>query len=137
MTFDESLERYGLIPSDESLPAIRIMLAEEAANERAGKPREEDLALLCCVQLFSRGFLEDVLRIWEAKRSGMDLGCYLDVELLCGAGVTATKSFLAEQPSQEAVEAFAYIKQCEEQGQFEDFSPERHLENYRTYFAAA
>jgi hypothetical protein len=137
ITIDESLRRYGLIPDDESLSDIRKMLAEEAANERAGRPREEDLALLCCVQLFSRGLLEDVLRIWEAKNSGMDLACYLDVEFLCGAGLEVTKQFLSEQRSQEAAEALARIRECEKSGQFKEFSPQTHLQSYRRYFGIA
>jgi hypothetical protein len=135
MTADESLHQYGLVPGDESLPAIRKMLADEAANERAGRPREEDLALLCCVQLFSRGLLEDVLRIWEAKRSGMDLGFALDVELLCGPGVDKTKRFLAEQQTEEAAAALSYICKCD--SHFADFTPQKHLENYRRYFRVA
>src|SRR5215510_9756918 len=128
MTADESLNQYGLVPGDDSLPAIRKMLAEEAANERCGRPREEDLALLCCVQLFSRGLLEDVLRIWEAKSSGMDLGIYLDVEFLCGAGFEKTKRFLAEQETPEAAAALSYICKCD--SHFADFTPQKHLENY-------
>jgi hypothetical protein len=134
MTVDESLNLHGFVPGDESLPTIRKILANETANERAGSPREDDLALLCCVQLFSRGLLQDVLLIWEAKCSGMDLGCYLDVEFLCGAGLDETKHFLEEQPSQEAAEALAYINECQMVGQFDDFSPQKHLEQYRCYF---
>jgi hypothetical protein len=137
MTVDESLKLHGFVPDDATLPAIRKMLADEAANERAGNPREEDLALLCCVQLFSRGLMEDVLRIWEAKCSGMDLGGYLDVEFLCGAGLNETKRFLAEQPSQEAAQALAYINEWQVGGQFDDFSPQEHLEHYRRYFEIA
>ena len=74
MNIDESIQRFGLVPSDEALPHIRVLLAQQADAERHGRLREEDLALLCCVQLFSRGQLEDVLRIWDAKQLGMDLG---------------------------------------------------------------
>lgn len=95
------------------------------------------MALLCCVQLFSRGLLEDVLRIWDAKRSGMDLGAYLGVQLLCGAGLSETKQFLVGQPSTQAAEALAYISECEGAADFEGFSPDELLEYYRRYFGTA
>jgi len=79
MNVEESLQRYGMFPAERDLPAIRALLAREAEIERSGGRREDDLALLCCVQLFSRGLLEDVLRIWDAKQAGMDLGIMLDV----------------------------------------------------------
>jgi hypothetical protein len=91
LNVEESLQRFGLVPPDEALLEIRALLAREAEAERLGKGREEDLALLCCVQLFARGLLEDVLRIWNAKSAGMDLRAYLDVQLLCGAGLETTK----------------------------------------------
>ena len=134
MNVEESLRRFGLVPSDEALPHIRALLAREAEAERSGDDREDDLALLCCVQLFSRGLLEDVLRIWDAKRSGMDLGCYLDVQFLCGAGLAETKRFLAEEPGSAAFEALEYLKKCEEAEDFAEFSPTSHLERYRQYF---
>jgi hypothetical protein len=120
MDWQDSLNKYGLIPDDNSLPEIRKILAQETELERAGKERGDDLALICCVQLFSRGFLEDVLLIWETKSSGFDLRCYLDVELLCGAGLEKTKQFLSSQTSQEAVSALEWIINCEQSGQFED-----------------
>jgi hypothetical protein len=130
----ESLKRFGVIPPDDGLSEIRNLLAQEAAAERHGKPREDDLALLCCVQLFSRGLLEDVLRIWDAKRSGMDLGCYLDVQFLCGAGLEETKRFLKTEPGSAASAALRYIEKCEQSGDFRDFSPASHLEQYKSYF---
>lgn len=134
MNVEESIRSFGLVPSDESLPQIRALLALEAEAERAGREREEDVALLCCVQLFSRGLLEDVLRIWDAKRSGMDLGCYLDVQFLCGAGLAETKRFLAAEPGAAASAALEYLEECESAGDFDEFSPASHLERYRAYF---
>ncbi len=136
MTTEESLKRFGIVPSDESLPIIRDLLSQEAAAERAGRSREDDLALLCCVQLFSRGLLEDVLRIWDAKQSGFDLACSLDVQFLCGAGLQETKRYLASRAGADAAEALAYIQECE-LTDFEDFSPARHLEYYKAYFRTA
>lgn len=137
MTAEESLKRFGLVPADEALPEIRDLLAREAESERRGAPREQDLALLCCVQLFSRGFLEDVLRVWDAKRSGMDLGCYLDVQFLCGAGLAETKLFLKAQSGRAPSDALKYLEGCEQTGDFRDFSPEGHLAQYKQYFRVA
>jgi hypothetical protein len=136
MNVEASLARFGIVPGDEALPEIRALLAREADAERHGRPREEDLALLCSVQLFSRGLLEDVLRIWDAKQSGMDLGAYLDVQFLCGAGLEATKRYLADLDLPEAADALLYVTQCEQAGDFVGFSPSTHLEGYREYFGS-
>jgi len=134
MNIEESLARFGLTPTNEVLPEIRSLLDREAEAERLGQPREEDFALLCCVQLFSRGLVEDILRIWSAKSSGFDLGCYLDVQLLCGAGLAQTKAFLKSRPEMEAAEALHYIESCEASRDFDGFTPEVYLESYREYF---
>jgi hypothetical protein len=131
---EESLRRYGLVPSDEVLPIIRDLLAREVELERSGGDREEDLAFLCCVQLFSRGLLDDALRIWTAKSASMDLGCSIDVQLLCGAGLPATKHFLASHREAAAAAALRYLDGCEAAGDFRGFSPQNHLEYYRRYF---
>lgn len=137
MTTDESLVTFGLVPADEHLPEIRRLLAHEAAIERSRNgEREEDLALLCCVQLFSRGFLEDVLCIWDAKCAGFDLGSYLDIELLCGAGLVQTKAYLRGAGRAEAVRALAAIEDAERSGRFADFSPGTYLSQQRAYFRA-
>ncbi len=53
-----------MMPSDEEdLSRVRALLAQEAQVESQGREREEDLAILSCVQLFRRGLLEDVLPI--------------------------------------------------------------------------
>jgi len=139
MDVDQSIRDFGLVPSDDALPRIRAFLAGEAELERTGRgsARTEDLALLCCVQLFSRGLLEDVLRIWDAKQSGFDLSCYLGVQLLCGAGLAETKAFLGGQTRSGAAEALAHIVSCETSGDFDGFTPESHLDQWRQYFGVA
>jgi hypothetical protein len=136
VTADESIQRFGLVPIDAALPEIRRLLALEIETERSGGEREEDLTLLCCVQLFSRGLLEDVLPIWEAKSTSMDLGGVVSVQFLCGAGLRTTKDFLAAQPGTAAAAALRYLQGCETAGDFKDFSPEEYLDGYRTYFGA-
>jgi hypothetical protein len=134
MTVAESLQQFGLPPSDEALPRIRELLAAEAEAERRGQPRAEDLALLCCVQLFSRAQPEDILRIWDAKCAGVELGAYLDAELLCGEGLDAAKGFLAASSDPAAAAALAHLVCREKVGHFDGFSPDRALRNYRRYF---
>lgn len=134
MNTKESFEQFGLVPSDDALPCIRTLLACEADAERHGRSRVEDLALLCCVQLFSRGMQEDVLRVWDAKQSGFDLACCIDAQLLCGAGLEETKRFLSTQTSANALQALAYLDKCEKAGDFAEFSIQGYLEEKRRYF---
>lgn len=137
MTTDESLALFGLVPQDKHLMAIRTLLEGEVKKERGelGElSRVDDLALLCCVQLFSRGKLEDVLRIWDAKETSMDLACTIDVQFLCGAGLDLTKSYLEVHPSAAAAKALAYLNQCEDD--FDDFTPQGYLEHCRACFAS-
>jgi hypothetical protein len=136
MDTDQSLARYGIKPNDADLPEIRALLQQEIETERKHGERIEDLALLCCVQLFARGQLEDVLLIWQAKQTSMDLACTIDVQLLCGAGLQATKAFLASQPSAHAASALQYITDCEAAGDFDDFSPSTWLDHCKDYFDA-
>lgn len=139
MNTDDCLQQFGLVPRNEDLSKIRDLLAHEADLERAGRGRDRqaDLALLCSVQLFSRGHDEDVLRIWDAKSSGFDLFCYLDVQLLCGGGLAHAKDFLRKQPGEVATDALAYLEKCEAAGDFEDFLPANHMNHYRNYFGVA
>ena len=134
MTCEESLKSYGLAPNEDSLDSIRHLLQEEIELECNGEQREEDLALLCCVQLFASGLVEDSLLIWEAKNSGFDLGSYLDVHLLCGRGLERTKQFLTDHNSEESLAAFSYIEDCEKAGDFLNWSPESQIKYYRNYF---
>ena len=136
MTTADSLRLFGLCPSDTELETIRRLLKREAELESSGSgaEREEDLALLCCVQLFARAQPEDILLIWSAKRSGMDLGGAIDVQLLCGMGLEETKRFLVSSEAPRSDEAYRYILECEESGDFKDFSRDEHLDHYRAYF---
>ena len=63
--------------------------------------------------------------------------CYLDVQLLCGAGLDETKEFLSAQPSELAKTALTYIEECELTGDFDNWSPSKQMEYYRSYFGQA
>ena len=58
----------------------------------------------------------------------------VDVQFLCGAGLDATKRFLASLRDERAAAALSYIADCEKAGDFDGFSPEAHLQRYREYF---
>lgn len=138
MTSDESLARFGLTPSAGALSQIRELLAAETLKER-NKQGSGDVELirLCCVQLFSAGKSEDALLVWSAKEANFDLACGIDVQLLCGAGLNATKEFLMSHPSPEAHAAVKRIAECEQSGDFDEFTPAAHLQYYRGYYGVA
>ncbi|WP_262282147.1 hypothetical protein [Micromonospora sp. MA102] len=117
---DENLRRYGLQPSSADLPHIRETLRAEADLEQ--QDQDTELMKLCCLQLFNAGQLSDVLVIWQAKESSWDAHCSIDVQLLCGAGLDATKAHLAADGSEEAAEALRYLLECEAAGDFDAFS---------------
>jgi hypothetical protein len=95
MNEDEILDRYGLRPSGQQLDEVRNLLVRLA---QLMVDADTEAMKLCCVQLFNHGSLADVPLIWQAKESSWDAHFSIDVQLLCGAGVTATKAFLANIP---------------------------------------
>ncbi|MFN3151375.1 hypothetical protein [Bremerella sp.] len=136
MTEDELLARYGLPPGHGDAPAIRTLIVEELQGRKSDSNRDNgDLLKLGCVQLFSLGGLEDVLLIWKCKRADFDLGCWIDVQLLCGAGLDCTKAYLADHNDDEAGRALVYLAECEAAGDFEEFSPADYLRQYIRYFS--
>lgn len=134
MESDDCLKRFGLKPSTNHLEEIRALLREEIARERSGRLRREDLALLCCVQLFAAARVEDCLLIWNAKSAGFDLGCLIDLRLLCGAGLEATIAYLEANESPQSRSALEAIRQSMANGDLTTFSPEVTLDEYRVYF---
>ena len=137
MDTNQSLQTFGIKPNACHLDEIRSILAEQASCAREGRERTEDLAVLAAVQLFASGDLADVESLWAAKQSSMDLGCMLDIQLLCGAGLSETLAFLERAPFPEAEEALEYIRSCMDFGEFEGFQPSIHLDTYRQYFGVA
>lgn len=135
MTDDECLQRFGLTPSSEFAGEIRQLLAEETAKERRSQgDGDGELMKLNCVQLYSIGDLSDVLHIWQAKQSSFDKACYIDVQLLCGAGRDETLDFLDGIASDEARAAASHIRQCVDAGDFDGFTRDAWLAQYREYF---
>jgi len=129
---DESLRRYGLRPAAADLDAVRDLLRIETG--RSQDDQDTDLMKLCCVQLFHAGGLDDVLAVWQAKESNWDAHFAIDVQLLCGAGVEATKAYLAAEGSPAAAEALSYLAECEAAGDFDGFSVDRQARWWAEYY---
>jgi hypothetical protein len=66
--------------------------------------------------------------------SSFDAACSIDIQLVCGAGIERTKAFLRDRGEPEAEELLDYLESCISAGDFEDFTPARHLEFYREYY---
>lgn len=132
--FAESLwKKFGLPASPWYQDELRRLLAEEIERERRGESGEEILRTLC-VQLFSLGIAEDSVLIWEARQSSFDAGCGLDVQFLCGAGLGATKEFLARSSARSASAVLQYLTECEESGDFTDWTTRTTVSQYRGYY---
>jgi hypothetical protein len=133
MTYDETLKKFGFPASANYREEIRRLLAEEIERERRGEAGDEMLRTLC-LQLFSLGVAEDALLIWDAKQSSFDAGSGLDVQFLCGAGLAVTKDYLAKSSAESASDVLKYLTQCEQTGDFADWTPQQTLAEYRRYY---
>jgi hypothetical protein len=131
----KSLERFGLKPDPSDLPVIReLLVSETQAESQQQGAGDTELMKLCCVQLFGQGDLQDALLIWRAKNASMDAACAVDIQLLCGAGLSATKEYLARSTDQNAAAALQYLRECEAAGAFDDFSPGDWMKSYQDYY---
>ena len=135
MDHDESLRRFGLQPPAGELDEIRGIL--RAQTQLSQDDQDTELMKLCCVQLFNARQLDDVLTIWLAKESSWDARCALDVQLLCGAGLEATKAHLTAEGSESALQALSYLVDCVAAGDFEDFSVDEQAGWFAEYYLGA
>jgi len=133
MTSSDALQKFGLPASPQHRDEIRRLLTEEIEREKRGESGEEMLRT-SCLQLFSLGIADDALLIWDAKQSSFDAGCGLDVQFLCGAGLAATKEYLAKSSAPSASAALKYLTECEQTGDFADWTPQASIEQYRRYY---
>ncbi len=107
----------------------------EALKERKRQGEGDTLLMkLCCVQLFNAARLDDVLAIWKAKTSSFDAACSIDIQLLCAAGLDATRAYLLSVGSTEATAALRRINECETGGDFEGFEVATYSAQWRTYY---
>jgi hypothetical protein len=132
MDVDESLRRYGLRPPAGDLDEIRGILRTQA--QIIQDDQDTELMKLCCVQLFNAGHLDDVLVMWQAKESSWDAHCALDIQLLCGAGLDATKTHLTADDSEVAAQALRYLAECEAAGNFQGFSVNQQARWWAEYY---
>ncbi len=95
MKLDEYIASHGLRANEESRALIAEQLREETAMERVQQGKgDTELMRLLCLQLFGLGAVDDCLMIWDAKTSSMDADASIDVQLLCGAVLHETRSYL-------------------------------------------
>jgi hypothetical protein len=131
---DEIIQRFGLHPAKEDLDAIRAIITEQTT---LGLDAHIELMRICCVMLFNAGHAIDSLLIWRAKESGWDAHCSIDVQLLCGAGLSQTMAYLEAKASREpeAAEALTYLRDCAQPGvDFDGFTPEARSALYDRYY---
>lgn len=131
MDENDLLARFGLTPATADLPEIRQLVQSAVADRNRNS--NEPLKLLC-VQLFSAGIPSDSLLIYKAKMSSFDAGCYIDIQLVCGAGLEATKAFLSGSSDPEAKALLALLQNSSHAGDFDGFTPQQHLNSYRRYY---
>ena len=125
------LARFGLTPVAADLPEIRRLIQTAIAD--SNRDSNEPLKLLC-IQLFSAGIPSDALLIYGAKMSSFDASCYIDIQLVCGAGLEATKAFLRASRAPEAKALLAVLQDSRYTTDFEGFAPQQQLDSYRHYY---
>lgn len=135
MKIPDCLNRFGLRVDATELTEVRSLLKAETHLEKQRQgDGDTELMKLLSVQLFGTGQLEDVFLIWAAKTASMDADASIDVQLLCGAGLDATKAFLRDSFAPEAETILKRITNCEKSGDFIDFTPEALMKDYEDYF---
>ncbi len=135
MDDEESLRRYGLRPAAADLADIRALLGEHAERERRAQGEgDTELMKLCCVQLFNSGDIDDALLVWGAREAGFDAACSIEIELMLGHGLAATKAHLSAHSSSAAAAALDRLRELEADGQFEGFSAGEHSAFYDRYY---
>lgn len=105
----------------------------QTAIADSNRESNEPLKLLC-IQLFSAGIPSDALLIYRAKMSSFDASCYIDIQLVCGAGLEATKAFLQASGASEAKALLAVLEDKGYAADFEGFTPQRQFDSYRRYY---
>ncbi|MFD7702813.1 hypothetical protein [Streptomyces caelestis] len=135
MDVKESLRRYGLRPVGADLDEVRALLREHTARERRAQGEgDTELMRLCCFQLFNSGDVDDVLLVWSAKQASFDAACSIDIELLLGRGLDATKAHLSANRAPSAAAALDRLRELEADGEFGDFSVEEYSAVHDRYY---
>lgn len=132
MDENDLLARFGVTPVATDLPEVRRLIQSAIADR--DRDSNESLKLLC-IQLFSAGNPSDALLIYKAKTSSFDAACYIDIQLVCGAGLEATKAFLRESSAPEAKALLAVLQDSNHARDFDGFTPQQYLDSYRRYYS--
>ncbi len=110
MEENDFISKFGFIANIQYKSQIIDILNEEIDTyNKAQGNREANLLRLCCINLFSYKNLSDVKLIWTAKMLSQDSSGIIDIQFLCGAGLTETKNFLETQSDDWAIKALTYI----------------------------
>ena len=135
MKIADAIARFTIRPDIRDLPVIREQLANLTAAEKNRQGNADtDLMRLYTVQLFSAGDSADIELIWKAKTASMDADASIDVQLLCGCGLEASRSYLSKTPFFGASAALIRIQECEAAGDFAEFSIEQVLCDCEEYY---
>lgn len=126
---EELLKNFGLVPKIEFVDRIRNLLKEEIENKSS---EDNEYLKTLCIQLFALGYVDDTLLIWRAKEKDFDTHGYIDVQLLCGAGLEKTLGHLKKMDTLVAKKELSYLRKCKED--FEDFNVEKVLNFYKNYY---
>ncbi|MGG3280987.1 hypothetical protein [Paenibacillus solani] len=124
------LEKYGLEPELQYRGTLRCLLEKEINNEDS---EDNEYLKTLCIMLFSIGEVEDSLIIWEAKQKNFDTSCYIDVQLLFGAGYDNTINYLMTIASKEANQETNHLKKRKDTD-FANFSKSEIINNYKKYY---
>lgn len=134
---DEIIRRFGLHPAQERLGEIRAIVREQAA---LGLDGHTLLMKICCVLLFNAGHVTDSLLVWQARQSSFDAACSIDGQLLCGAGLAETTTYLEAEASRdpEAARALEYVRSCATPGgTLDGFTTEAQSAWYDRYYLSS
>jgi hypothetical protein len=133
MSEDEAISDFGIPSSPDHRKAIIDAIETEMILEE--QEEGDQMLLKClCIQLFSIGCVEDCLVVWRVKSHCFDLMLGVDVQLLCGAGLETTRSFLTTSLDPTATEALSYLNECVETGDFQGWTPANTVADYRRYY---
>lgn len=128
---EELIKKYTLTPAEEKRLEILQLYNEEISIENID---DHEYLKTLCILLFSIGDVRDSLLVWKAKSKDFDAGAYIDIQLLCGAGLQQTKSFLEDENTIDSKKALEYLVKTETTGDFEDFDKEKVINFYKNYY---
>lgn len=121
--FRESIYRsIHPAPPPKLLPLIRDLFLREVqyrADESNDGEYFENL-YWAALFLYQLGDFNDVIPMWNAKRTNMDTGVGFDIQFLVGQGVEETIRWLRQQKDPLSDRIATYITECRDAGDFEN-----------------